>query len=115
VDVSFQLHHGPSGLVTHPAAPIQMSRMRHAAAVLQPGYVALFRGMEETPADVVDVPEVYVAEAGRFLRLPAAEGLIKRYGLTATKLPGNRILLVGGYAPHGNGITISEVLEAPDL
>ena len=103
----------PGSIHTAPAAPMRTPRTRHAAVWLQTGYVLLFGGRQRSPSETVDVPEVYVEAADRFFYLPVPpDGLAKRYGLTATKLPGNRILLVGGFSPAGNGITTSEVFEA---
>ena len=100
-----------TGIVTTPLPSMRVPRTRHAAILHRPGYVLFFGGTAGgSPASR---PEVYVEDADRFFFLPQPSGgLVERFGLTATKLSSDRILLTGGFSPSGNGIATSEVLVA---
>lgn len=114
-DGSFLLDYTtPRGITSLPLAPLRVPRRRHAAVLLRSGYIVIFGGMQDQPADVTTTPEVYSAQAGRFFRYPTPlVDAAKRYGATATKSGFTRILLIGGFSPAGNGMTTTEVFETP--
>lgn len=116
-DVAFVVDYTtPAGIISRTAAAPLARRTRHAAAWNRPGYVAIFGGMAGSPANALSQPELYVEEADRFFSVPEpATGLIKRFGLTATKTLSDRILLIGGFSADGNGIVRTEVFEAASL
>lgn len=111
-DVSFRMDftQPPQILVTE-TPPFRVSRTRHAAVRLRNGFVALFGGWQESLADVLDESELYLLPANRYLRFPEAPRPIPRFGHTATKLPTNRILLLGGFNQSGNSLAISEYFD----
>ena len=101
----------PLQVIVTEAAPLRLSRIRHAAVRLQSGFVMLLGGWQDTPARLIQTPELYVAAANRYYRFPEALNPSKRYGHTATKLSSNRILLLGGFNGQGNSLASSEFLD----
>lgn len=112
-DVSFQLDFTTANQIFVDEAPrLEPSRTRHAAVMLRDGIVAYFGGTQEAPSDALDETMIYVEEANQFFRLPHAQTPIKRYAHTATKLPSQRILLLGGFTSSGNSLSVSEFFDA---
>lgn len=100
---------GPdASLRAQPTAPPLIARTRHAAAPLRSGYAALLGGLNEARQETYSEAELYAVPAERYFLFPTELAPAKRYGHTATKLPSQRILLVGGFSPLGTGITGSE-------
>ncbi len=112
-DVSFKLDYTrPPQILEIPTPPLRTSRTRHAAVLLQEGFVAFFGGRQETPSSTLDEVDLYTDAATRFFRFPAVQPLLKRYGHTATKLPSQRILLLGGFSADGNSLNASEFFDS---
>ena len=114
-DVSFILDYtAPQGISQDTTGALVVGRTRHAGENVVDGIIAVFGGTGETADALADV-ELYVHDARRFFRFPTSEFVLRRFGLTATKLPNQRILLLGGFSPTGEGLTSSEIFQAPPL
>lgn len=101
----------PNGLLPRTVASMIVPRTHHAAERLASGRVLVFGGREGPPSTAIRDPEIYVEEAERFFRFSQSTGSARRFGLTATKFPNQRILFLGGFSPTGEGVTISEILQ----
>lgn len=114
--ISFTLDYTRAGLADfdRAAAPFILPRTRHAAARVEPGIVAFFGGHRGHPSRLVETPELYAEEVGRMYRFSGAWSVVKRFGHTATKLPSERILLLGGFNARGNGLRFGEYVTFPD-
>lgn len=99
----------PGGLEPRETGRMSVERIHHAAALVRAGQVVVIGGHLDRPASAVNDVEVYVDEAGRFFRYPPKELVLRRFGLSATKLSNERILFLGGFAPSGDAVTFSEV------
>ena len=112
-DISFQLDFSSANQIAIDEAPrLEPSRTRHAAVMLQDGIIAYYGGTQDVPSDALDETMIYVEEANRFFRLPRTQTPIKRYAHTATKLPSQRILLLGGFTTSGNSLDASEFFDS---
>jgi hypothetical protein len=106
---SFTVDFGdPLGLLPLETGVTLSPRTQHASAELDPGLVATFGGIQGEPGIVIGSIEVFVEKSGRFLRLSAPGAPFFRSRHTATKLPDNRILLVGGFSANGNSLSLVE-------
>ncbi len=114
-NVSFELEYRPDvGLLQFPAGGLLVPRTQHAAALLGDGFVGHFGGRQESTDHVLNSIEIYSSVAkGTFRYRETA--LLSRFGHTATKLPNQRILLLGGFRPSGDGTALTELYRVPDL
>ena len=102
--ISFIMDYGsPFGIEITKTANMNKPRIRHAAVTLAPGIVVLFGGRGEVSDDVLSSSEIYVEEADSYFTLPF--DIVPRFGLTATRLSDNTILLVGGFDATSNATT----------
>lgn len=113
--VSFLLDYTtPEGLrLDDTLPPLRLARTHAAAATLEtpPGFAVVFGGSLETPGSALEQPELYVDEARRFVRFPESTTLFRRFDHTATFIPPNRILLLGGFSQTGNALFVGEFFE----
>lgn len=105
----------PGGLQFHPTGKMLLPRTRHAAELLAPGVVVVFGGHQGSLSTVLPNVEFYITAAGRFFEYPLSSVVQRRFGLTATKSSAQRILLLGGFGPGGDGVTLSETFSVPSL
>ena len=87
-------------------------RTRHTGVALQDGIAVFFGGRQDEDPNPVATSEVYLARVDRFFAFPNTPPSIPRFGHTATKLPSNRILIVGGFLSDGNAIRTSEWFDS---
>ena len=114
-NVSFILDYDAStGISQDTTGRLLVERTRHAAENLQSGLIGVFGGGNDDSPALADV-ELYVHSIGRFFKFPPSEFVLRRFGLTATKLPNDRILLLGGFSPSGEALTDAETFLAPTL
>jgi hypothetical protein len=100
---------GPFGIDITPTRAMHKPRIRHAGVVIAPGIVALFGGRGEDPEDVLGTGEIYVEEANAYFKLPFT--IKPRFGLSATLLPDNNILLLGGFDATSNALTDADFVS----
>lgn len=100
---------GPFGIDLIPGNTMNTPRIRHAAVTLAPGIVALFGGREADPQSVLGQGELYVEEVDTYFSLPFA--LTPRFGLTATALPDDRIMVLGGFGSDASALTTAEFVS----
>ncbi|MEX1054897.1 MAG: kelch repeat-containing protein, partial [Rhodothermales bacterium] len=113
--VAFVLDYtAPQGLSQDETGGLLVERTRHAAENLRTGLIGVFGGRNDDSPALAGV-ELYVHSIGRFFRYPASDFALRRFGLTATKLPNERILLLGGFSPSGEALTATETFLAPPL
>lgn len=101
----------PGGLLPRATGSMVVPRTQHAAEQLRPGRVLLFGGRRGSPSTALADPEIYVEEAEQFFLFLQSSGSVKRFGLTATKLPNQRILFLGGFSPAGEGVVSSDIFQ----
>jgi hypothetical protein len=118
-DVNFTMAFTPAGdFVLDAVRQMLLPRTRHAAAPLAHGYAVLLGGEQGAAGRVLNTAELYVDAARRFFRfpdpatVPNSDVSVKRYGHTATKLPNQRILVIGGFSEQGNSVAASEFFDA---
>lgn len=98
----------PGGLLPRGTGTMRVPRTQHAAERLKSGHVFVIGGHQGTPSTSIADAEIYAEEAGRFFRFPRSSDTSRRFGMTATKLSDERILILGGFTPSGDGIVFSE-------
>lgn len=101
----------PNGLLPRETGAMIVPRTDHAAEQLRTGRVIVFGGRQGPPSTSLADPEIYVEEAERFFRFLQSSDSARRFGLTATKLPNQRILFLGGFSPAGEGVVFSEIFR----
>lgn len=115
-NVSFILDYtSPTGLGQHVTGELTEARVRHASVPLRSGFVATFGGYQNSPGNPINDAEIYSETADRYFIFPPSNILLRRYGLSATKFPDGRILLVGGYFSAGQGTGTTSVVRIPAL
>ncbi len=115
-DVSFKVDFTrPPQIFISETPPPFLSRTRHAAVRFRDGFIGIFGGTRTTPEEALGEPELYVEQARRYFRFPVVQPPLKRYAHTATKLPSQRILLVGGFSLDGNSVIGSEFFDSDFL
>lgn len=115
-DVSFVMDYtSQTGIAQRTTGTLVHPRTRHASVLLTDGFVGTFGGFRAEPSVPLNDVEIYSEEAGQFFAFPPSNILLRRFGLTATKLPDGRILLVGGYFSAGQGVATTSVVRIPSL
>lgn len=115
-DLSFILDYSArSSVDQRPVDALRTNRARHASVLLADGFVGTFGGRGSTFIEVLNRPEIYSEEAERSFIYPQTNVLLRTYGLTATKLPNQRILLLGGFLPSGQSTATSAIVWPPNL
>lgn len=113
--VSFLLDYTtPEGLrLDDTLPPLRLARTHAAAATLEtpPGLAVVFGGSMGSPGSALEHPELYVDAGRRFVRFPESTALFRRFDHTATFIPPNRILLLGGFSQTGNALSVGEFFE----
>ena len=83
-------------------------RIQHASVSLEPGLVAVFGGFQGFRTNATSSTEIFVELNNRFSSIDSRVSTVRRFSHTATKLPSNRILILGGFDETGDAITESE-------
>ena len=99
----------PFGIDISKTKPMQQPRIRHASIPIAPGIVALFGGRAEDPTVVYGTGELFVEEANMYFTLPFS--IVPRFGLTATRLNNNSILLFGGFDATADALTDADFVS----
>lgn len=89
----------------------RVPRTEHGGVLLQPGLIAFFGGFQRRNFSPLGSMEVYSEAAGDFFSLDHILQFRPRYGLTATILPSDRILLLGGFTENGRAINIAQYIN----
>lgn len=111
-NVSFILDFtSPLGILTETTPPLRISRTRHAATLLQEGFVVITGGKQDVLTQSVVTPEIYIESLNRFFAFPAQPAPAQRHGQTATRLSNNRILLLGGFTPQGTAVVDAQYFD----
>ncbi len=98
----------PLGLLPVETGVTLAPRTQHAAAHVGQSLIAVFGGAEGPSEMVIGSIEMYSHRARRFLSVPLQGSPLFRTRHTATKLPDNRILLLGGFSASGNSLSLVE-------
>lgn len=84
-------------------------RTQHASAALEPGLVGLFGGFQGASSQsATGSTEIFVELGDQFFNIDNRVNGRRRFSHTATKLPSNRILILGGFSETGEAITEAE-------
>lgn len=111
-DISFIMDFtSPLGILTEPTPPLRVPRIRHAATLLQPGFVIVTGGRQDVEPQPLLTPEIYIESLNTFYVFPTQASPEQRYGQTATRLSDNRILLLGGFTRQGTAAVNSQYFE----
>ncbi|MEX0822560.1 MAG: hypothetical protein WD021_10470 [Rhodothermales bacterium] len=115
-DVSFELEYAPNiGLLQHTVRFPNTPRERHAAVLLEDGFVGIFGGRQGSYDRAVSRTEIYAAAAKGYFHYADVNIPMSRYGHTATKVREKRILILGGFLPSGEGAVTTELFQIPDF
>ncbi|MEM8486645.1 MAG: kelch repeat-containing protein [Bacteroidota bacterium] len=87
------------------------SRIQHASAALEPGIVAIFGGFQGVRQSATSSAEIFIETSNRFSTLDSQISTRRRFSHTATKLSGERILILGGFSASGQAISESLYFE----
>ncbi|MEZ4703330.1 MAG: kelch repeat-containing protein [Rhodothermales bacterium] len=109
--VNFTIDFASAPLRILETGPYDTGRYRHATAALQPGIVFSFGGRAFLNGPVLQSSEVYVSAFDTYFQFANPPTSQRRHGHTATKMPGGRILLVGGFIGNGDALTTSEYFD----
>lgn len=93
----------PVGIDIRDASPPEPGRIRHAAAPVGDGLVALMAGRGEDPSNTTNRIDVYSEQADAWFSVheDVLVNFPARYGHTATATGSNRILVMGGFDAEG--------------
>lgn len=96
-------YRSPFGIAVDPMPTPQIPRNRHAGMRMNSGIVGLFGGIEIMSGKILSTAEIYVHESQSFYRLPQGDSMTfsARFGQSATFVPPNRILIIGGFDDGG--------------
>ena len=83
-------------------------RIQHASATLEQGLVAIFGGFQGSRRNATSSTEIFVELNNRFSSIDSRVSTVRRFSHTATKLPSNRILILGGFDETGDAIEESQ-------
>lgn len=86
-------------------------RIQHASATLEPGLVAIFGGFQGAAQNATSSTEVFDEINNRFSTIDSRVSTRRRFAHTATKLPSNRILILGGFSETGSAIAEAEYFD----
>lgn len=95
------------GIDIRDAAVADPGTIRHAAAPIEEGVVALFGGRGEDPADTYNGIRIYSEAGDAWFSVDSAElvNFPARYGHTATTIGPGRILVLGGFDATGAALS----------
>ena len=99
----------PFGIEITQTRPMQQPRIRHASVTIAPGIVAIFGGRAEDPTVVFGSGELFVEEANKYFTLPFS--ITPRFGLTATRLNNDSILLFGGFDATSGSLSVADFVS----
>ncbi len=102
-------YNSPFGIEITKTRQMHQPRIRHASVPIAPGIVAMFGGRGEDPTDVFGTSELFVEEANMYFTLPFT--ITPRFGLTATRLNNNSILLFGGFDATSNALSDADYVS----
>lgn len=85
--------------------PHRIPRTFHTAVSLEEGLLIFSGGFQGTQGTALNSSEIYLASAERFLVIDDRVPTRPQFLHTATKLPSERILMLGGFSRTGEAIT----------
>ncbi len=96
-------YRSPFGIAVDPVTTPQIPRNRHTGMRMSFGIVGLFGGIEIGSGNILSTAEIYVHESRSFYLLPQGDNrtFTPRFGQSATFVPPNRILIIGGFDDRG--------------
>ncbi len=103
--VNFTIDFGSAPIRIDLLPPHRIPRTFHTAVALEEGLLIFSGGFQGTQGTALNSSEIYLASAERFLLIDDRVPTRPQFLHTATKLPSQRILMLGGFSRTGEAIT----------
>lgn len=103
--VNFTIDFGSAPIRIDLLPPHRIPRTFHSAVALEEGLLIFSGGFQGTQGTALNSSEIYLASAERFLVIDDRVPTRPQFLHTATKLPSQRILMLGGFSRTGEAIS----------